>query len=269
MKMVFLGTGATTPSHMRFTPSIVICATRSCLLLDCGEGTQIRLQEAGIDVLKVKYVIITHAHGDHIYGLKPLIDSFIMRGLSQKIKEKKLYIYAPRGFCSAGNQSFTDVVECHEMLSENRESFIEVEEYIFKQLPMLHGDINAFGIYIIIKSNLKHKVDIFYSGDGVCSEECIKFLKTVKPCLIIHEASFLDYYNDSMKAKEKFHATVANAAKLATEVNAKILILTHISSRYRNDDLRDFLSRARRIFNGDIFLASDLSTLYLNRVLCE
>jgi len=269
MKMVFLGTGATTPSQVRYTPSIAICTTKDCILLDCGEGAQIRLQEAGIDVLRLKYVIITHTHGDHIYGLMPLIDSFTMRVASQKIKEKKLHIYAPKDFCTINSWYFTEIIECHEILTQIMENFIETEEFIFKPLPMLHGSVEAFGVYIALKDGRKCKIDVFYSGDGVCSEECLRFLKSTKPCIIVHDASFLDYHDDAVKAREKFHATVADAAKLALEVNARVLILTHISNRYRNDNLRDFLSRARRIFQGDIFIASDLSTMWLDKLLCE
>jgi len=268
MKIVFLGTGATTPSQTRYTPSIAVCTARDCMLLDCGEGVQIRLQEAGIDVLRISYVVITHIHGDHIYGLMPLIDSFTMKVLSQRIREKKLHIYAPRGLCNSNNQHFTEIIKCHEISPQINNGFIEIGEFKFKPLPMLHGNIDALGIYITSESNAKRKADLFYSGDGLCSEECMKFLKKAKPCIIIHDASFLDYHDYVIKAREKFHATVADAAKLALEVDAKILILTHISNRYRNDDLRDFLSRASRIFQGDIFIASDLSTLWLDKLWC-
>ncbi|MDK6027861.1 MBL fold metallo-hydrolase [Ignisphaera sp. 4213-co] len=270
MKLVFLGTGATAPSRDRFLPGILLCSVKECMLLDCGEGTQIQLLKAGIDLVKIRCVVITHLHGDHFYGIYPLIDSFVMRVKTQGLRDKSLAIYAPRGFCSTFNSAyFSDIVKCFEFSksSSTGNEFVEVGEFKFTWLPMSHGDVEAYGIFVVIK-NRDREIKLFYSGDGVCRDECVEFLKTVKPCIIIHESSFLDYKDDAKKAMERFHATTAEAANLAKNVNAKILVLTHISSRYRDDDLKDFISRAKRIFNGDVYIASDLSLIQLDRVLC-
>lgn len=239
------------------------------MLLDCGEGAQMRLMEAGIDLSKIAYILITHLHGDHFYGVYPLVDSYVMKVRSQRLKGKKLAIYAPTGFCNNFGGYFNDLIECIE-ISKNviaTSDFIQMEDFKVKWLPMDHGDIEAYGVFIVAKYREK-EVSIFYSGDGVCRNECLEFLKNAKPCIIIHEASFLDYRDDVRKAKEKFHATVADAANLARESQAKMLILTHISSRYSDGDLSDFISRVKRLFGGDIYIASDLSQIQLDRILC-
>lgn len=239
------------------------------MLLDCGEGTQVRLIEAGIDLSKIAYIVITHLHGDHFYGVYPLIDSYVMKIKSQRLKNKKLVIYAPIGFCSEFGNHFNDLIACVEISKNTVASagLVQMGDFKVKWLPMDHGDIEAFGIFIAIKYREK-EVSIFYSGDGICKDECLEFLRSAKPCIIIHEASFLDYKDDAKKARERFHATVADAANLARESEAKMLILTHISSRYRNGEISDFVSRAKRLFGGDIYVASDLSQVQLDRVIC-
>jgi len=269
MKMIFLGTSASTPSPSRYAPSIVICTSEYCIMLDCGEGAQIRLQEAGLDVLRLGYIIITHLHGDHVYGLMPIIDSYIMKILSQKIKGKTLHIYAPKNLCQYLGQLPSDIIKCYGVEPKDVSNSIDIGRIKLNLLPMMHGDIEAYGVYLVIKDKRNNRINLFYSGDGVSTKETLQFLKSEKPCIVIHDATFLDYYDDAAKAKEKFHATVADAARLASEVNAKILILTHMSNRYRETDLREFVSRAHRIFYGDIFLAYDLATIWLDKVSCS
>ncbi|MEL9939827.1 MAG: MBL fold metallo-hydrolase [Ignisphaera sp.] len=250
-------------------PSILLCSSRDCMLLDCGEGAQMRLIEAGIDLSKIAYIVITHLHGDHFYGVYPLIDSYIMRVRSQKLKNKKLVIYAPTGFCKGFDNNFNDLITCVEVSKNTmaNNGFVQMGDFKVRWLPMDHGDVEAFGIFIAIKHREK-ELGIFYSGDGICRDKCLEFLKNVRPCIIIHEASFLDYRDDAKKARERYHATVADAANLARESQAKMLILMHISSRYRSGEINDFISRAKRLFEGDIYIASDLSQVQLDRVTC-
>ena len=48
--------------------------------------------------------------------------------------------------------------------------------------------------------------------------------------LLIHDSSFMN--EDVDRARETGHSTAADAARIATEANVKMLALVHISSRY-------------------------------------
>ena len=61
--------------------------------MDAGEGVQQQLVRAGINPLKLRAVFISHLHGDHVYGLLPLISTLGLYG-----KRTPLPIYAPRPF---------------------------------------------------------------------------------------------------------------------------------------------------------------------------
>ena len=63
-------------------------------------------------------------------------------------------------------------------------------------------------------------------------------------------------------AKEKKHSTSVDAANMALRMNAKQLILTHISSRYQ-EDAEKLLKEAQEIFPNTI-LAQDLLRIDLN-----
>jgi len=276
-QIIFLGTTASIPSIERFTQSIAICGSKECVLLDAGEGMQIRLSSAGIDHRRVKIIAITHIHGDHVHGLLPFIESLGLKISSQKTAERyTLKIIAPLNLCKylytaldiikVGYQDENLEIQCAEARHLYQyDTFITSpsREFSLIPIPVEHGYGETYGYYVKTEVK-KNTLGLFYSGDGVCGRVCIEKLKVAKPNIIIHEATFLDYPMDRARAYESMHSTVWEAANLAEEVGASLLVLTHISARYRDEDLRDYVSRARRVFRGDVVIAEDLAKIPLN-----
>ena len=98
---------------------------------------------------------------------------------------------------------------------------------------------------------------ITYSGDMKPSDSLINLGKNSD--ILIHEATFAKDLAEI--AKEKKHSTSIDAANDAIKMNAKKLILTHISSRYQEDALQ-LLEEAKTIFPNTI-LAEDLLRIEL------
>ncbi|MHA1104599.1 MAG: ribonuclease Z [Promethearchaeota archaeon] len=93
---------------------------------------------------------------------------------------------------------------------------------------------------------------ITYSGDTLPSNNLIMLGKDSD--VLIHEATFS---NEQKKiAEKKKHSTSVDAANSALKMNAKKLILTHISSRYQEDAII-LLEDAKKLFPNTI-LAEDL-----------
>jgi ribonuclease Z len=93
---------------------------------------------------------------------------------------------------------------------------------------------------------------ITYSGDLKPCESLIDLGRDSD--VLIHEATFANALAEI--AKEKKHSTSLDAANDAKKMNAKQLILTHISARYQDDTLK-LLQEAKEIFPNTI-LAEDL-----------
>ncbi len=74
-KVTILGTGSARPTIQRHHSAHVLNVHEQFYLIDCGEGTQLRLMECGINPLKLNNIFISHLHGDHVFGLMPLISS--------------------------------------------------------------------------------------------------------------------------------------------------------------------------------------------------
>ncbi|MFX0104792.1 MAG: ribonuclease Z [Candidatus Hodarchaeota archaeon] len=98
---------------------------------------------------------------------------------------------------------------------------------------------------------------ITYSGDLKPGDSIINLGKNSD--ILIHEATFAKAL--AQIAEEKKHSTSIDAAIDAKKMNAKQLILTHISSRYSEDALR-LLEEAKEIFPNTI-LAEDLLKIEL------
>ena len=95
MELLFLGTGAGTPSRQRNVTSIALNlhgARSGCWLFDCGEGTQHQIMRSRTRTGKLEKIFITHLHGDHIFGLPGLLTSRSMNGVSDT-----LTVYGPKG----------------------------------------------------------------------------------------------------------------------------------------------------------------------------
>ncbi len=92
MKIRFLGTGGSWPSKRRNPVSIALSSGPTTLLLDCGEGTQRQLLYSSVSPMKIKAVLVSHLHGDHVLGLPGLVQTMSLNG-----REEELRIIGPHG----------------------------------------------------------------------------------------------------------------------------------------------------------------------------
>ena len=106
---------------------------------------------------------------------------------------------------------------------------------------------------------VKKGVTIGYTGDTKFFPDLIKFLEGVD--ILISEATYLEK-TEKAEAEERFHLTAKQAASIAKEIKAKKLILTHISSRYK--DLTVILDEAKSISGKfNVIIPNDGDELYL------
>ncbi|MEM3584595.1 MAG: ribonuclease Z, partial [Nitrososphaerales archaeon] len=88
------------------------------------------------------------------------------------------------------------------------------------------------------------------SGDTRPNSKLIKFFSNAD--VIIFDSTYGDEYSD--KAKENMHSTCVEAAQLAKDAGANLLILTHFSARY--EDVSNLVSQASKI-HPNVIAASD------------
>lgn len=92
LTITLLGTAATMPLPERaLTVALAECGGHS-LLFDCGEGTQTAARRAGVNLMKLDAICLTHYHGDHLFGLPGLLQTLGCQG-----RTRPLFLVGPEG----------------------------------------------------------------------------------------------------------------------------------------------------------------------------
>lgn len=134
------------------------------MLVDCGEGTQLRLREFGAPFQRINHILISHLHGDHFYGLPGLLGTMSLLGRSAGIQ-----LYGPSELLSILKVIFK--------ASETKLSF----NFNFIPLTMTdHQTIYEDDGMKISAFPLKHRIQTF----GFCIEEKHQRLKINKQAII-------------------------------------------------------------------------------------
>ena len=91
-EIVPLGTASAIPTKERHLAATALWRKGRLLLFDCGEGTQMRLLEGGLNRARLDALFITHHHGDHFYGTMGVIST-----LALLHREEPLVVVGPAG----------------------------------------------------------------------------------------------------------------------------------------------------------------------------
>ncbi|HTX61070.1 MAG TPA: ribonuclease Z [Methanobacterium sp.] len=299
MELTFLGTSSALPTKNRSHPSIALKWNGEIILLDCGEGTQRQMTRAGLSPMKVKHIFISHLHGDHFLGLPGLIQSMAFRGRTEPLhifgpwRTAQLIDYIKNlGYYSLKFTIFTHEVNSGLILNKkDYQVYCTIAEHSVpnlayrieeKRLPKFlkekamklglkpgpdFGKLQAgqpvkIGDKIInpeqVLGDERRGRRIVYSGDTRPFKGMVNFAEEVE--VLIHESTFDEAYRS--RAIETGHSTASDAARIAKEARAKNLILTHISTRYK--DTETLQKEASEIFENSI-LAEDFFTYEVKR----
>lgn len=136
LDICLLGTGGTQPLMNRWLTSLMVRYSGHAVLIDCGEGTQIAAQRAGLSLKPIDKILITHLHADHISGLPGLLLTMGNMG-----RTESLSIIGPRGTERAVNALRTIAPN---LPFEIRVSELETEE---ETMFFMDCDIQAFAVY--------------------------------------------------------------------------------------------------------------------------
>lgn len=261
ISVTILGSNSAVPAHGRHPTSQLIRWNGSLNLIDCGEGTQLRLQHFKIHHGRIDSIFISHLHGDHVLGLAPLLTTWQLTN-----RERPLNIYGPPGLKEMiqGIFSYTQCklkydVNWHVCNMNHHALLLEDEEVKVFTFPLNHrsptigyrfnlkesqsSDLSGDRALATEGKALKSKVASYaYCSDTAFDERLIPYLRDVN--LLYHESTFM--HGDVLKAHRTGHSTTIEAANMADRSNAGSLLLGHFSARYV--DLAPLLAEAQSVF---------------------
>jgi ribonuclease Z len=164
-KLTFLGTSAQIPTSKRNHSAILINHDKENILVDCGEGTQRQFRKLKLNPCRITRILITHIHGDHIFGLLGLLST-----LNFSEYNKTLFIYGPKGvkrfledFLNVSRIKINFDLKIKEVFPKERISkgknelsgkFFENDIFYLESEKMEHG-INTNAYNFVIKDKLR------------------------------------------------------------------------------------------------------------------
>jgi len=282
MQLIFLGTSSMVPTKDRNHCSVFLRYKNEGIMFDCGEGTQRQLRIAGIKPTHVTKIILSHWDGDHVLGLPGLIQTLAMSEENKHLiifgpkGSKKRFEYMFKAF------EFYNKIDL--VIKEFKEGkFLDTAEYSLHAHKLEHK-VLSYGFEFIEKDRRRISVekvrklgipdgpvlgklqqgnDVTFKGNKVKAKDVtyivngkqIGIISDTRLCngcakiakdkdLLVSDSTFS--HKEEEKAHKYYHMTARQAAEIAANANAKKLVLTHFSQRYKNVD--DLVKDAKDIF---------------------
>ena len=271
MKLHLLGTGCPAVDPRRYGPASLLHTDQGArILIDCGSGVTQRLMSAGCSGAEIDLLLITHLHSDHVVDLFQLIISSWHQG-----RDRSQQIVGP-----AGTQEFVgQLLEAWRPELERRA--------MHEKRPSLDGlDVEAseigdgaemdLGNMVIEAFEVDHRPmgpclgysfrepgqHLVHSGD---TGPCDSLIEAARGCdLLVHDVLLKHELapREGVRTQEtidqvaSYHATADQVGKIATEADAKCLILTHFVPPSFDEDR--LLEIVRADFDGPVMCGQDL-----------
>ena len=298
LDICLLGTGGMMPLPYRWLTSMMARCAGSNLLIDCGEGTQIALKEKGWSPKPIDVICFTHYHADHISGLPGLL---LTMGNAERTEPLTLIgpkglERVVNALCMIAPELPFDLKFIE--LTEQEES-LQIGPYMIDAYRVNHKEI-CYGYSIRIPRKGRFDVDRAreqmipqkfwsrlqkgeiieedgrtFTPDMVLGTERkglkVTYSTDTRPTesirqnaqgadLLILEGMYGEP-DKLVKAREHKHMTMYEAAKIAKEVGAPKLWLTHYSPSMTRPE--EFMDDVRKIFPA-AYAAKDGWTMELN-----
>ncbi|MFW9908613.1 MAG: ribonuclease Z [Candidatus Thorarchaeota archaeon] len=299
VEVVILGSGGSIPTANRNHPAILLKYEGWNLLFDAGEDVQRRIEPFGIN--RKMAIFVSHLHSDHLLGLPGILLRFSLLGrikplqvygpvgLINWVKMAQSTINLGTTFettvygIEKGGTIFSDDCASIRTFEVDHRGFSLGYEFKHQRptgtfLPekavelgvpkgSLWGKLASGDSVRLPNGTLvtpeqvtlppNKGIKIVYSGD---TRPCDAIREaSEKADILIHEAMYTS--DHTALAAERGHSTASQAAEIAAECDVGLLVLTHYSPRYEDDEV--LLEEAQGIFEKSV-LAKDLMRISLS-----
>ena len=272
-KIILLGTGCPSPSHIRFGPSTLISYHGVNLLIDAGSGVTQRLSEVGIQPSEINHILITHLHSDHIVDLYQLYISGWHTGRTETFKihgpkglkaffETTLEAYNPELFLRRDWENRPNNSGLNYSVNEiDSTSVLTIENISVNKIDVDHYPVEpAFGYEIKLDTT-----KVIYSGD---TRYCKNLERAAHNAdYLIHEVLVDLPFNKTRMTEETvtnvtdYHTSPKEVGVLAENAKVKKLILNHFVPPVFNEEKLD--REIKEHYSGEIVIGKDLLEINL------
>jgi ribonuclease Z len=269
IRLTFLGTAASRPTVGRNVSALAVQREGDLMLFDCGEGTQRQMMRYATG-FAVQAIFVTHLHADHFLGITGLLRTMGLQGRTDPLaiygppgsarvlraavglgNDRVLFPWKV-GELSDGDSVSADGyrVEAfavshgipavgYALVEDPRRGRFDVARARAMGIPEgpLFGRLHR-GEVVEVDGRRVSPDDlvgperpgrvVVYSGDTTPCSATVERARGAD--LLIHESTFGS--DEQERARETFHSTSVEAARVARDADVERLLLTHLSARH-------------------------------------
>ena len=265
--LIVLGTGNALATRCYNTCFAIENSAGDVLLVDAGGGNGIlrQLDAANVDAARIRHIILTHAHCDHILGLV-----WMVRKIGTLIRndayEGTLTIH-----CSEKNEGRLRAM-CEATL-EGRFVSLFGERIVFAAVTdgdtheIFRTPVTFFDILSTKEQQYGFTMPLETGGRLTClgdepyNPACRVYAEGAD--WLLSEAFCLYAHRDRFRPYEKHHSTVRDAGLLAETLGVRHLVLWHTEDKTFDTRKDAYTAEAAQVFSGQIHVPWDLERIDL------
>ena len=281
-ELVVLGTASQAPTRYRNHNGYLLLWDGAGILFDPGEGTQRQMALAGVSASTITHICITHFHGDHCLGLPGVLQRLSLDRVQHpievvypesgqqyldRLRHASVYddqvTVSERPVRSSGSVLRGDGFELsairldhqpetfgYRLVEDARRQMLASELARLSISGPLVGRLIEDGAIVVngrtigledVSVERKPQVVAFVMDTGLCEGAA---QLAMGADLLICEATFGSA--DTEIAREYHHLTSVQAAALARDAGVQLVVLTHFSQRYKDNE--ELIAEARAVF---------------------
>ncbi len=156
-EVTILGSNSALPTVKRYPTAQVLNVLERFFLIDCGEGAQIRMKQFGVPMSRINHIFISHAHGDHFFGLIGLISSYGLLG-----RKSDLHIYSHKKIeliitaqLELLQRDLPYRIFFHTIFGSEPQLLFEDDKVTVQSFPLRHGAVPCAGFLFREKERLR------------------------------------------------------------------------------------------------------------------
>ena len=285
-RFIALGTASQVPTRERNHNGYFLRWDAEGFLFDPGEGTQRQMIFADVSASQITKIFITHFHGDHCLGLAGVLQRISLDRVPQTVQifypasgEKYVdNLQSASIYYNAANiervPTFAEgiIFRGKDYIIESYKLDHTVESWGYRikennSVSLLPEKLKEYGIRGQEIGKLKNAGSLEINGKKISVEDCsvekrgqsFAFVMDTRLCenafrlaadadLLVCESTYLS--TETTEAVSNGHLTATQAAEIAREAKANLLVLTHFSQRYQN--IQDFSLEAQTIHQNTV-----------------
>jgi len=257
LELGFLGTGGAVSTAERDNSSFLLNKESDLILIDCPGSPVSKIRKLQSNPVKIKHIMITHVHPDHIYGLPSLLHSL----MDVKIRICVFGSDKAIRFC----QDLLDLFHLQSKKAGSRVEFFPLEpEATFSLLD---------GVECTASENPHHPsslgyrftfhkagLNLVYSGDTPIYPPLFRSAENVD--FLIHDCSAPSRFFKQFPQLSTMHTHARDLGRYAQEAGIKCLIPIHFFGEldYSVSEIEEEIGES---FTGKIIVPKDLQKILL------